>query len=69
MDKEIDLNIIINSLISKETKLIRLGFTPINIEGYNKELLNDDNDALYIKSKNENIFNNENIMFPTLSHA
>ena len=69
MDKEIDLNIIINSLISKETKVIRLGFTPINIEGYNKELLNDDNDALYIKSKNESIFNNENIMFPTLSHA
>ena len=69
MDKEIDLNIIINSLISKETKLIRLGFTPINIEGYSKELLNDDNDALYINSKNENIFNNENIMFPTLSHA
>ena len=69
MDKEIDLNIVINSLMSKETKLIRLGFTPINIEGYNKELLNDDNDALYINSKNENIFNNENIMFPTLSHA
>ena len=69
MDKEIDLNIIINSLISKETKVIRLGFTPINIEGYNKELLNDDNDALYIKSKNESIFNYENIMFPTLSHA
>ena len=69
MDKEIDLNIVINSLTNKETKVIRLGFTPINIEGYNKELLNDDNDALYIKSKNESIFNNENIMFPTLSHA
>lgn len=55
--------------MSEETKLIRLGFTPINIEGYNKELLNDDNDALYINSKNESIFNNENIMFPTLSHA
>ena len=69
MHKEIDLNIIINSLMSEETKLIRLGFTPINIEGYNKELLNDDNDVLYINSKNESIFNNENIMFPTLSHA
>ena len=69
MDKEIDLNIVINSLMNEETKVIRLGFTPINIEGYNKELLNDDNDALYIKSKNESIFNNENIMFPTLSHA
>lgn len=69
MDKEIDLNIVINSLTNKETKVIRLGFTPINIEGYSKELLNDDNDALYINSKNENIFNNENIMFPTLSHA
>ena len=69
MDKEIDLNIVINSLMNEETKVIRLGFTPINIEGYNKELLNDDNDALYINSKNENIFNNENIMFPTLSHA
>lgn len=69
IDKEIDLNIVINSLMNKETKVIRLGFTPINIEGYNKELLNDDNDALYIKSKNESIFNNENIMFPILSHA
>ena len=69
IDKEIDLNIVINSLTNKETKVIRLGFTPINIEGYSKELLNDDNDALYINSKNENIFNNENIMFPTLSHA
>ena len=69
MDKEIDLNIVINSLMNEETKVIRLGFTPINIEGYSKELLNDDNDALYINSKNENIFNNENIMFPTLSHA
>ena len=69
MDKEIDLNIVINSLTNKETKVIRLGFTPINIEGYSKELLNDDNDALYINSRNGSIFNNENIMFPTLSHA
>lgn len=69
MDKEIDLNIVINSLMNEETKVIRLGFTPINIEGYNKELLNDDNDALYINSRNGSIFNNENIMFPTLSHA
>lgn len=69
MDEEIDLNIIINLLMNEETKIIRLGFTPINIEGYNKELLNDDNDALYINSKNKSVFNNENIMFPILSHA
>lgn len=69
MDEEIDLNIVINLLMNEETKVIRLGFTPINIEGYNKELLKDDNDALYIKSNNGSIFNNKNIMFPTLSHA
>lgn len=69
MDEEIDLNIVTNLLMNEETKVIRLGFTPINIEEYNKELLNDDNDALYVKSRNESIFNNENIMFPILSHA
>ena len=69
IDKEIDLNIVINSLMNQDNKIIRIGFTPINIEEYNKESLNDDNDALYIKSKSESIFNNENIMFPTLSHA
>ena len=69
MDKEIDLNIVIDLLMNEDTKIIRLGFTPINIEGYNKELLNDDNDALYIRSRNESIFNNKNLMFPILSHA
>lgn len=69
MDKEIDLNIVIDLLMNEDTKIIRLGFTPINIEGYNKELLNDDNDALYIKSRNESIFNNKNLMFPILSHV
>lgn len=69
MDKEIDLNIVIDLLMNEDTKIIRLGFTPINIEEYNKELLNDDNDALYVKSKNKSVFNNENIMFPILSHA
>ena len=69
MDEEIDLNIVIDLLMNEDTKIIRLGFTPINIEEYNKELLNDDNDALYVKSKNKSVFNNENIMFPILSHA
>ena len=69
MNKNIDLNNIINSLIGEKTKIVKLGFTPISNYEYDKELINDDNNALYIKSKKENIFDNEKIMFPMLSHA
>lgn len=69
MNKNIDLNNIINSLIGEKTKIVKLGFTPISNYEYNKELINDDDNALYIKSKKENIFDNEKIMFPMLSHA
>lgn len=68
-DRKIDLDKVINILIDNRTKRVNLGFTPIDIDGYEKNMLYDDNDTLFVLKDKENIFKNNYLMFPILSHA
>ena len=68
-DKKFVLDDIINALMKSKTKKINLGFTPLDTNGYEKNMLDDDNDTLFILKNKENIFKNNSLMFPMLSHA
>ena len=68
-DKDIALEKIINSLIKDDTEKVILGFTPKDSYLYKEELINDENDTLFIRCKKDTIFNKEKLMFPLLSHA
>lgn len=68
-DKYIALEKIINSLIKDDTEKVILGFSPKDSSLYKEELINDENDTLFIRCKKDTIFNKEKLMFPLLSHA
>ncbi len=68
-DKDMNLEKIINALIKNDTKKVVLGFTPKDSSLYKEELINDENDTLFIRSKKDTIFNEKKLMFPLLSHA
>lgn len=68
-DRDFDLDKVINALMDSKTKKVNLGFTPINTNGYEKSMLDDDNDTLFILKDTENVFRNNYLMFPVLSHA
>ena len=55
--------------MTDKTKKVNLGFTPININGFEKNMLNDDDNTLFILKGMENIFEDNNLMLPVLSHA
>ena len=66
---EVNLDIIVKSLTNKEIKTVILGFTPNNIENYNVNLLYDEDTTLFVIEDNEEMFKNNKLMFPVLSHA
>lgn len=68
-NRKFDLEKVINVLIDDKTKRVNLGFTPIDIDGYRKNMLDDKNDTLFVLKDKENIFKNNYLMFPILSHA
>ncbi len=66
--KEVDLDQIINSLISSETQEVLLGFTPKDCDSYQvKEISGDD--TLFIQQGKTELFEQNKWMFPLLSHA
>ena len=67
--KEINLEKIINAMISENTKKVVLGFTPNNISSYEKSLVNEEDTTLFIKVGKDNPFKIKDLMFPVLSHA
>lgn len=67
--KEINLDKIINAMISEKTKKVVLGFTPNNISSYEKSLVNEEDTTLFIKVGKDNPFKIKDLMFPVLSHA
>ena len=68
-DRNFDLDKVINVLMDSKTKKVNLGFTPIDTNGYEKSILTDDNNTLFILKDTENIFRENYLMFPVLSHA
>ncbi|MBU3210545.1 GNAT family N-acetyltransferase [Clostridium algidicarnis] len=67
--KEIELDKIINAMMSEKTKKIVLGFTPNDISCYEKSLVNEEDTTLFIKMGKDNPFKKGDLMFPILSHA
>lgn len=66
---EVNLDTIVKSLANKEIKTVILGFTPNNIENYNVNLLHDEDTTLFVMEDKEELFKNNKLMFPVLSHA
>ncbi|AFS79763.1 acetyltransferase, GNAT family [Gottschalkia acidurici 9a] len=67
--EEVNLDTIISLMMNDNTKKIVLGFTPNDSSLYEKSLLNDEDDILFIKVGRDDKFRMEDLMFPTLSHA
>jgi hypothetical protein len=66
---EIDLEQAILSLSNKEIKKVVLGFTPNNTEGYYVEVLKQEDTTLFSLQNQQDLFQNNALMFPILSHA
>lgn len=65
---EVDLDNIIRAF-AKEAKTAVMGFTPINTEGYQVNLLQEEDTTLFVMEGKDDLFLNNKIMFPILSHA
>lgn len=66
---EISVCDIINAMADKSVTRVVLGFTPKDPSYYTQELFPAENDTLFIKTKEEIIFDSNKLMFPILSHA
>ncbi len=66
---EINLDDIINLLTKKEVERVVLGFTPNDSDSYCVNLLGEDNTTLFVMKNIDNLFINNKLMFPVLSHA
>lgn len=66
---EVDLDIIIKFLTNKEVKTVTLGFTPNVVDSYYVNLLKEDDTTLFVMKDKIELFQNNKLMFPVLSHA
>ncbi len=64
-EKPVDLDRIINTLMTSDTMIVYPGFTPIDDNSYIKGVLQETDTTLFIKGRNPL----EDVMFPVLSHA
>ncbi|HEX3021703.1 MAG TPA: GNAT family N-acetyltransferase, partial [Lachnospiraceae bacterium] len=66
---DVNLDDVINSLANSNTSKVKLGFTPLNSQGYQRELLCRKDLTLYILGEDLELIEKEGLMFPELSHA
>lgn len=66
---EVDLDNIIRTLSNKEITTVVLGFTPNDTSNYCVNLLQEDDTTLFVMKDNVDLFQNNKLMFPILSHA
>ncbi|MDF2944157.1 MAG: hypothetical protein K0S01_3015 [Herbinix sp.] len=64
-EHEVDLELVINSLINKTQGKVTLGFTPLDVTTYTCERLKEEDTTFFIKGRS---FNSRG-RFPLLSHA
>lgn len=67
--KEIELDIIIDEMITDEIKEVILGFTPNENICCEEKLFKDEDTTLFVRYGKENVFKENKLMFPILSHA
>lgn len=60
---------ILCTMAGQNTKIAVLGFTPKLIGGFNIFKLQEDNTTLFVLKGKENLFRENQLMFPLLSHA
>lgn len=66
---EVDVDNIIKELTNKEIKTVVFGFTPNDASSYCVNLLQEDNTTLFVMKDKKDLFQNNKLMFPILSHA
>lgn len=66
---EVDIDNIIKALTNKEMKTVVLGFTPNDTSSYCVNLLQEANTTLFVMKDKEDLFQNNKLMFPVLSHT
>jgi hypothetical protein len=66
---EVDVDNIIKALTNKEVKTVIFGFTPNDVSSRCMNLMKEDNTTLYVMKDKEDLFQNNKLMFPVLSHA
>lgn len=64
----VDLDKIIYSLANSSINEVRLGFTPANPASYKTRIISGD-ETLFIQQNKTDLFDNNKMMFPILSHA
>lgn len=65
----VDLDSVIKSLTNKEVKAVVLGFIPNDIDSYFVNLLEEDDTTLFVMEDKADLFKDNKLMFPILSHA
>lgn len=60
---------ILSAVAPTNIKSITFGFTPLDTEKMETSLLKEENTTLFLLSTKENIFQDNKLMFPLLSHA
>ena len=65
----VSMDAILSSVASANTESVVLGFTPKNIGDYQVSKLNEANTTLFLLGNKENLFNDNRLMFPLLSHT
>lgn len=66
---EVDVDNIIVALTNKEVKKVVFGFTPNDASSYCMNLLEENNTTLFVMKDKKDLFQNNKLMFPVLSHA
>ncbi|QAA33128.1 GNAT family N-acetyltransferase [Clostridium manihotivorum] len=67
--KEINLDILISALTDEDIKKVLFGFTPKFIEGYDLNILTEEDTTLFILEGKGYLFEEHKLMFPVLSHT
>lgn len=68
-DVSASLSEVLSSLTGGAAMPVKLGFTPKNTEGLHRSLLVEDDTTLFMLHQKENLFAENSLMFPLLSHA
>ncbi len=71
-DKIVDIDVIVKSFSNSFEVTIEeliLGFTPLNKDGYNVKILDNENSTLFVKGEDLFLFKDKQLMFSMLSHA
>jgi predicted N-acetyltransferase YhbS len=71
-ESEVNLNDVIDAmgpLANKQAKRVVLGFTPNDVTEYDENLLEEEDLTFFVMGKDAELFRDNKLMFPLLSHA